>query len=306
MKIFINRRLVDGPWGGGNKFVRAMLEHAPKFNHIVTNNLMEADIDIVHIQGLRSDSLGVDVNKILIHKKESRPNIKGVHRVNDMDLGRHDHLPWRKRACLQTSAHTDATVFVSEWTKEYFIKEDWRCDNTHVIYNGVDKEVFQPRKKLDNNKINIVTHHWSNNQGKGFEIYEKIDKFVKDNRDFNFTYIGRERGTFENTNVVSPLFGAELGEELSKYGLYISASEYENCPNHILESLACDIPTYACSLGGASLKLVGEDHVFDNWDELQKIILSKEYIKNTYVPSSWEECMKEYFEFYEQVLNGEV
>ncbi len=306
MKIFINRRVVNGPWGGGNKFVKAMAMYATKFGHSVTNDFREEDSDIVHVQGFRPDSLGLGINEILTDKVRNRPHIKVVHRVNDMDLGRYDSKPWREDAYLLASAHTDATVFVSDWTKEYFIGKDWKCDNTQVLYNGVDKEVFHPRKKLDNNKINIVTHHWSDNRGKGFEIYEKIDKFVKDNPDFTFTYIGRERGTFENTNVVSPLFGVELGEELSKYGLYISASEYENCPNHILESLACDIPTYACSLGGASLKLVGEDHVFDNWDELQKIILSKEYIKNTYVPSSWEECMKEYFEFYEQVLNGEV
>jgi len=303
MSIFVNRQIVDGPWGGGNKFVKALFDNAPKFDHEVTNGLTP-DVEVIHIQDVHADALGIDAEACL-RFKEANPDVRIIHRVNDMDLGRYDSSPWRERAYLHYSSLFDATVFVSDWTKEYFVKKGWACERTCVISNGVDKDIFKPGEKLNNEKINIVTHHWSTNSGKGFEIYEKIDNFVKENSDFTFTYIGRELGTFKNTNVVSPMFGQALGEELSRYNLYISASEYENCPNHILESLACEIPTYACAGGGASVEIVGKDHVFDNWGELQKIILSKEYVKNTYVPSSWEECMKEYFEFYEQVLDGE-
>jgi glycosyltransferase involved in cell wall biosynthesis len=262
MKILINRRIVEGPWGGGNKFTKALKKFAIKKGHIVTERL-EDDIDIIHMQDVHADELGIDANVAINYKNQYNPKVKIVHRVNDMDLGR---------------------------------------KNNFVIFNGVDKSIFKPREKINNEKINIVTHHWSNNKGKGFDIYEAIDRFVKENSKYTFTYIGRERGTFKNSKVIKPLHGLEMGLELSKYDVYVSASEYENCPNHILESIACNIPTYAISKGGASLGLVGNDYVFNDWAELKKILLSNSFIKNGTNIMTWEQCIDKYIEVYQKIL----
>ncbi len=304
MKILLNRKIVNGPWGGGNKFVKNFFKFGTKNNNEIVNQFHK-DIDVIHLQDLHADELGIDINAALRYKHEFNPKVKLIHRVNDMDLGRYDSKPWRDDLYLKCSHYLDATVFVSEWTKEFFMNKGWACKQNFVISNGVDKEIFYPAPQLkkNNGKINIVTHHWSRNKGKGFDIYEKIDEFVKNNPDFTFTYIGRERGTFKNSSVISPIFGKELGEELTKYDLYISASEYENCPNHILESLSCEIPTYACALGGASLGIVGNEHVFKDWQELENIILSKSYLKNTYKVQSWEDCIETYLKTYNEVSN---
>ena len=45
---------------------------------------------------------------------------------------------------------------------------------------------------------------------KGFDFYNQLDEFVGENDEFTFTYIGREIGSFKNTNVVEPLFGEAL------------------------------------------------------------------------------------------------
>lgn len=303
MKVLINRRIVDGPWGGGNKFTKSLKKYLIENNHQVVERFHD-DIDVIHLQDLHADQLGIDVNVALKYKHVVNSNVKIIHRVNDMDLGRYDDKPWRDDLYLKCSEYLDGTVFVSEWTKNFFMDKGWKCKKNFVISNGVDKEIFYPAPQLKkkNGKVNIVTHHWSYNKGKGFDIYEKIDKLVRDNTDFTFTYIGRERGTFKNTTVISPIVGKELGEELTSYDLYVSASEYENCPNHVLESLACEIPTYACHLGGASLDMVGEDHVFKSWDELEKIILSKNYLKNQYEVRSWKDCIGEYLKAYSEVL----
>ena len=44
MKILINRKPVEGPWGGGNLFVKAFCESASLRGHEVTFQL-EDDID---------------------------------------------------------------------------------------------------------------------------------------------------------------------------------------------------------------------------------------------------------------------
>lgn len=301
MKILVNRKTVEGPWGGGNKFVKALNKYLTKKGHTVVEKF-ENDIDIIHLQDAHADELGIDANVSLRYKHNYNPDVKIIHRVNDMDLGRYGSKPWRHEAYKALSKHTDASIFVSDWTQEFYINNGWFCKNNYVVYNGVDKEIFREEKKIDNNKINIVTHHWSNNKGKGFDIYEKIDNFVSENTDYTFTYIGRERGTFKNTKVVPPLFGSDIGDELSKYNVYISASEYENCPNHILESLACKIPTYAISKGGASLGLVGDDFVFKGWDDLQKILLSKQFVNNKTNVMNWRECIDKYITIYEKAL----
>ena len=138
-------------------------------------------------------------------KEKINPRVKIIHRVNDMDLGRYGSDPWRVKAYKEFSKHCDGTIFVSDWTREWFLNEGWLCDNTFSIYNGVDKEIFKPGNKIDNGKINIVTHHWSNNKGKGFDIYNKIDEFVGNNVDFTFTYIGRHQNSFTNTNCIDPI-----------------------------------------------------------------------------------------------------
>ena len=304
MKIFINRRIVEGPWGGGNKFTQALFRHATDLGHKVVNTV-DNDIDVMHLQDLRPDDLGIDVNVCMAYKQQVNPGVKIIHRVNDMDLGRFNTTPWRDKAYIHCSQYIDAAIFVSEWTKSFFEKKGWKGSRKFVVSNGVNKEIFSPMEKMNNGKVNLVTHHWSNNEGKGFDIYEKIDKFVGKNTDFTFSYIGRDRGTFMNTNVVKPLFGRALGEELSKYDVYISASMYENCPNHVLESLACKIPTYATKKGGASLELVGKDHVFDCWEDLCNILQSKKFTANSYAPLSWKECIESYCNVYEVVLRDE-
>jgi glycosyltransferase involved in cell wall biosynthesis len=254
------------------------------------------------MQDVHADELGIDANVAINYKNQYNPKVKIVHRVNDMDLGRYDTKPWRVDAYRQFSKYTDATIFVSDWTKNFFKDSNWGSKNNFVIFNGVDKSIFKPREKINNEKINIVTHHWSNNKGKGFDIYEAIDRFVKENSKYTFTYIGRERGTFKNSKVIKPLHGLEMGLELSKYDVYVSASEYENCPNHILESIACNIPTYAISKGGASLGLVGNDYVFNDWAELKKILLSNSFIKNGTNIMTWEQCIDKYIEVYQKIL----
>ena len=130
---------------------------------------------------------------------------------------------------------------------------------------------------------------------KGFDVYEAIDEFVKDT-DFTFTYIGRELGTFKNTKIIPPLFGEELGKELSRYDLYVSGSLWDPGPNHILESIACQIPTYVTGDGGGAVEFAGEDHTFENMDQLFRIIRSRSYVNNSLSINSWRQCTDQYLD----------
>lgn len=294
MKILINRKpIYNQPWGGGNNFVKAFVNYGSLRDHKIIYTL-EDDIDCIFMQDPRSSELGISANEIVKYKLENKNTII-VHRVNECDVRKGtDYMDTLLKSC---SIYSDITLFVSKWAKEYHNKFGWCCKNQHVLYNGVDKEVFKPNEKIDNGKVNIVTHHWSNNEMKGFDIYRKLDELVKVDERFTFTYIGREDGTLLNTKIVKPLFGKELGRELGKYDIYISASRFDPGPNHILEALACGIPTYAYIDGGGCLEMVGLNHIYSSTSSLFDFILSGGHKRQNFdfKLKSWEECMEECF-----------
>lgn len=298
MKILINRKVVNGPWGGGNKFVKAFYDHGRKRGHKIVS-AFEEDIDLIFLQDPRPNELGIGINESYSYCR-AFPKTKLVQRINECDARKDtSHMDKMLNAC---SSVLDHTVFVSDWMKNYHVEKGWVCKNQSVIYNGADLEIFKKRDKIENGKINIVTHHWSNNYMKGFDIYNEIDSFVKENSDFTFTYIGREIGSFKNTKVIPPLFGKALGEELSKYDLYISASRFDPGPNHILESLACEIPTYVYKDGGGCIEFAGEEMVYNDLEDLISIIKNKNYGTNKMRPTSWETCLEQYFDLFEEML----
>jgi len=290
-KIYINRNPVIGPWGGGNNFVKGLYEHMPELGFKIIDNPFLETPDIIFLQSPKPDSIcNFSINEA-IRIKQSFPHVKIIIRVNDCDdrkntTGIDDF--W-----IECSKYVDKTVFVSRWMKEYFLKKGWHCNENFVLYNGVNRKHFKEREKISNGKINIVTHHWSNNRMKGFDIYEKLDAFTTNNDKFTFTYIGRDLGTFKNTKVISPKFGKDLGEELSRYNVYVSDSKSDPGPNHILESLACNIPTYVSKDGGGCIEFAGKEFIFNDFEDLKLILTKERYNKNSTIKlCNWKGCIE--------------
>jgi len=296
MKVLLNRQPVSGPWGGGNNFIISICNYFPIFGHEITYNIHDK-IDIIFLQSPFPDNnLNFSINDAILLKKKN-PNIKIILRVNDCDARKNttniDDV-W-----IKSSFYIDKTIFVSNWIKDYFINKEWACKDNKVIYNGVNKDHFKPDNKLNNGKTNIVTHHWSNNRMKGFDLYEEIDKFTINNLDYTFTYIGRELGTFKNTNIIEPLFGKCLGKELSKYDIYISGTKFDPGPNHILESIACEIPTYCQYNGGGAVEFVGINNSFKETKDLISLLKTKKFIKNDMLIDEWKDITKNILNFIE-------
>lgn len=304
MKIYINRFPVDGPWGGGNMFVKAFHHFVPDMGHeLVPPESMTIAPDVILIAGIDNDSYGISAEQAIMYKvmMEGQRDVKLVIRVNENDArkGTSNVDDMLKRI----AAHVDGTVFVSEWLRDYFMERDWPCDNNTVIINGVNRDIFKPQPKLSNGKLNIVAHHWSDNYMKGFDIYEKLDELVGQQPErFAFTYIGRDRRTFKHTNVVRPIFGKKLGEELGKHDVYVSASRFDPGPNHVLEALACGLPTLVHADGGGAVEFAGRYAAYDDWSELQEILTKGEFPgqpQNAVSLNEWQKCAREYIDFLE-------
>jgi hypothetical protein len=144
----------------------------------------------------------------------------------------------------------DHTVYVGTWLQKLDLTFKYPGKSSSVILNGADSNIFNSmgcNKWAANQPLKIVTHHWSGNWMKGFDVYQRIDKllektFWKDK--IEFTYIGNlpNNFKFKNANYIKPLSGRDLADELRKHHVYITGSINEPGGNHQIEGALCGLP----------------------------------------------------------------
>lgn len=299
MKILVNRKPVEGPWGGGNLFLKSFCKIMKNLGHEIIHSI-QPDIDIFFIMNPRYNELGISINEAIAYKQKNK-STKIIQRINDCDARK--NTSGVDELLIECSKYLDSTIFVSEWMKNYFLSKGWHCNKNYVVINGVET-ITDNVEKIKNKKLNIVTHHWSNNYLKGFDIYDQLDEFVGKNNEYTFSYVGRERGTFKNTIVIPPLAGEELYKELKKYDVYVSASRYDPGPNHILESISCNLPTYVHKDGGGCVEFAGSSYVFNNFEELVELLKQNNHQKNKNKFVGWKESIVSLNKIIENLLKG--
>ena len=124
--------------------------------------------------------------------------------------------------------------------------------------NGAEESIFKNSNSKEWNKkepLKIVTHHWSPNKMKGFDVYKELDQLIITDewRDkIKFTYIGNLPNDFKfkNTKVIKPISGKDLGFELSRHHVYITASNNEPAGMHHIEGALSGLPILYIESGG--------------------------------------------------------
>lgn len=312
MKIFFNRVERFEPYGGGSHFVTEMTRflrekgHEVVFSFFNDNKETINDIDVIFLIDPRPGDIGFSVNHA-IQYKSINPNVKILHRVNECDARKDTNF--MDKMLIETFNYADKIVFISNWLKKYFIDKGANVEDCKVIYNGCNLNNFRPLEK-DNNKIKIVTHHWSDNWMKGFDLYKYIDeKFIPNNPNFEFTYVGRYSKKYnpKHTKVIPPLHGKWLGDEIRKHDIYVTASRFEPCGMHHVEGAASGLPVIYHTDGGGINELCsnhGEEiSTVEDFDKvLNKVLENIDYYKNKidYSNLNIEKCCES---FYNEILD---
>ena len=248
MIIAINQAPYGGPWGGGNRFIVAMCDGLKAAGHTVVHRL-SGHIDIVLMveTRIRSQNVTFDAGGILRYLA-GHPDTIVIHRINECDERKGEKFITHR--LLRANYAADLTVFVGSWLKDLPAWQDKTEQNSHVILNGADEEVFHSRGFIPWNgqgPIRLVTHHWGFHRYKGFDVYEKIDALL-DNPDFaekfSMDYIGRvpENYKFKNIKLIPPENGEKLGDLLRSYDAYLTGSICEPGGNHQNEGARCGLP----------------------------------------------------------------
>jgi len=278
VKIFFNRYPRQEPYGGGNQFLKEICALLQREGHEVVFQL-NPGVDVIFLIDPRPGDVGYSVNHALAYKKQN-PGVKILHRVNECD--KRKDTDFMDTLLLKTMELADEVVFISDWLQEYFLLQGG-SKKGHVVYNGCSRRDFYPvEDKTIRLKPRVVTHHWSDNWLKGFDVYTEIDKYLQQNDSFEFTYVGRynKEYTPRATNIVEPLFGQALGNELRGHDIYLTASRWEPCGMHHIEGAACGLPVlYHSDTGGIKELCKNHGEEFKTFDELLKKIelVSSEY-----------------------------
>jgi len=259
MKIFFNRKLRRSPWGGGVHFVTGFADYLTDLGHQVTNEY-QTDVDIIFMIDPRDDEGFGDINQLLQYKKYLKNNgktVKVIHRINDSDIPRGTNFLVDLNIKANESI-ADETIFISEWLQKHYQEKGFNR-NSYVIRNGTNLQHFNPFEKPERNDeiIKVVTHHWSDNYNKGFDSYIELDQALSSRKDIEFTYVGRyyKGYTPQNTKVIPPLYGKELGNELKKHDVYVTAARWEACGMHHIEAAACGLPIAYHKDGGGIVEM---------------------------------------------------
>ncbi len=285
MKISIGANVVEGPWGGGNLFFKNFIKYFSNLGNTVVNDLLDDDIDIILLTDPRSDSDSSSFTHKEIKKylKYINNNAIVVQRINECDE-RKSTIGLNK-FYMEANKIADHTVFVSSWIFNIYKNLGISEETTSVFLGGGDSKIFNSknRKKWDGKeKIKLVTHHWSSNKNKGIDVYKKLDELLEKkhlSKLLDFTYVGNlsKDIKLKNTNLIQPMYGESLSDELKKYHIYITASMNEPSGNHHIEAAQTGLPILYIDSGGITEYCNGYGIIY-NFKNLEEKIL--ELIEN--------------------------
>jgi hypothetical protein len=259
MKISIGSKVVDGPWGGGNLFVKNLAKYLTSKGHKVIYNLCEPDINLILLTDPRNklqSSSTFNHNEIKKYKKYVNKHVRVVQRINECDERKNTTSV--NNLYLEASDVADKVVFVSSWLKDIYIKLGLQESKSKVILAGADSKIFNSQHSLvwnNKEKFKLVTHHWSNHKLKGFEDYKKVDEMLNQDiwrNKIEFTYIGNMNAnySFNNIKILEPLTGKHLANEIKKHHFYLTSSINEPSGNHHIEAAQCGLPIIYKLSGG--------------------------------------------------------
>lgn len=303
MKYYFNRRPVAGPWGGGSKVLSSIIEECTSRGHEVffeEEVNLNIDFDIIFCMDPRPNNFTGFID--LLNKKRFLPKCKLIQRIGDLGThGKPDLFELVKIA----SCHSDVLVFPSNWAKNYLNSQNKNC---YVIPNAPLQDFIIETNTIKNyDTLKIVSHHWSNNSMKGFEIYKSLDNYC-DGTKSKFTFIGRKPEDVYLKNYILPQDILGLKEEIPKHNVYITASKQEAGANHVLEAMALGLPVLYHEDGGSINEYCKDfglsynsfesliDILKNGKDELKKISEKISYKRNS------KDMAREYVNLFEECL----
>ncbi len=242
------------PYGGGNQFVLQLSRYLETQGYDVVFKLTK-DLDCIFLLDGRKELTTFGTEEIEEYKR-CVPSTVCVHRVNENDQRKGSSF--MDDLLARTNRVADYTVFISPWLREYHAARWFDTNNPHeVVLNGADPRVFHPFDSATwdpSDPLRLVTHHWSDNPMKGFQVYEEIDRLITRGElsEVELWVIGRwpALAQWKSAQLFPPTRGPRLARLLRQCHAYVTASQYEPGGMHVVEGIQCGLPLLYHEDGG--------------------------------------------------------
>jgi glycosyltransferase involved in cell wall biosynthesis len=258
--VAINMRPTTSSWGGGNQWLAQIVRYLAARGYAVRFDLA-ARVDVIVIVDPRVGGLiGFGPDAILAYRQRF-PAVHCVHRINECDARKGTNV--MDRLLAEANRAADFTVFVSEWLREYHATRWFDRDQPHVVVaNGADPAIFHPlggEVWAPGKPLRLVTHHWSDNWNKGFDVYQEVDHLIADGKlpDTELWIIGRwpKEIHWRAARTHGATSGADLGALLRRCHVYLTASRFDPGPMHPIEGAQCGLPVVYHEDGGGAVEI---------------------------------------------------
>ncbi len=245
--VAINLPPRRGSWGGANQWTAQLSRWLRYHGWNVRYDLKKvSDVIIMTHTGLSAGTCFGAKEVAAFKKKHS--HVRCIQRINDNDI--------RKQSSemdlflAESNRVADHTVFVSKWLRDHHAARWFDLSKPHsVITPGADLRFFNPigtALPAPGEPLRLVTHHWSDNWNKGFDVYQQIDELIAAEKIKNFELwvIGRwpQELKWKVARTFPSATGAKLGALLRQCHGYVSASRHEPGAMHVAEGLQCGLP----------------------------------------------------------------
>lgn len=289
-KIFVNFMCKNIAYGGGNQFVLKMVQYLLEFENIEITYNLENDIDIYFLIDIRKDRNGEFKKyhfKEIVENRNKNKFGKIIYRINDCNITRTNKE--LEKMIIENINDIDYFVFNSGFIKEYYFDkyDEFKTKQYSIITNNANGNIFYPKiSNTLNKKIKIVTHHWSDNLNKGYDIYYKLYKYCQDRNDIEFVFVGRSFNSNykDHPYIYGPYYGEELANFLRECNIYITASIYDSSPMHVLEGLSCGLPMLYINHAGGGKEIceMSIDKIGESFTNMDNLLISLNKIINNY------------------------
>ncbi|MBU2025120.1 MAG: glycosyltransferase [Patescibacteria group bacterium] len=265
MKIFIIFSFKQGPYGGGNQFLKALRKEFKK-NNAYAERPEQADVFLFNSFQ--------DAEKVIKLKRRfiDKPF---VHRVDGpIALYRNSKNTFPDKLIFELNKKiAQATIFQSFFSLRENKRLGLKLDNPYkIIKNAAQKDIFYPAADRDfdfsKRKARLISTSWSDNMMKGFEVYQYLDKHL-DFSKYDYVFVGRTPVEFKNIKMLSPRSSRELAALMRESDIYITASRKDPCSNSLIEALSSGLPAVALNDGGHPEIIGGGGELFLKKQEIQ-------------------------------------
>ena len=142
MKVSIGSKIFDGPWGGGNLFVKNLSLFLNLKNIEVIHDLYDKDIDIIILTDPRKSSYSSTFTHEDIKNYLKYINGKAlvIQRFNECDERKNTKDV--NQIMISANECSDKNIFVSRWLQNLYEEQGLSNKENQTIMTGADVSVF--------------------------------------------------------------------------------------------------------------------------------------------------------------------